>query len=437
MSHQKHTIPELLLPAGNPAKLNSALLYGADAVYLGGSALNLRAAAQGFTGPELKQAVHNAEKSNAKVYYCLNSLPMQEDLKTLPAQIEEAADCGAHAFIIADPGVLRLAKRHAPKIPVHLSTQANSTNSEAVKFWLDQGVQRINLARELNRDAIAALRADAPEAELEVFVQGAMCLAVSGQCLLSAWLNRRPANSGRCTQPCRFEYKALAAENFSEKNTSALLHVEERTRPGAEIWAVQQDEAYSSFWAPDDLCLLPWLPWFMQQGIASVKVEGRTKSSAYVAHMADVYATALRGLKAGVTENYNYIAALSELMHVSARPLSSGFFLPGEKRLLNNESAAQASFTPHKVVAVILQQNAPGEWEIEVKDNWAEQDTAELMLPGMLRPALPPGSYALRNHKDENCGKVACGTKATLLCAHQGLAPGLFIRKVPHTAAPA
>lgn len=179
-------IPELLVPAGNPEKFYTAVLYGADAVYLGGESGNLRASSAGFSKQELVNAVSHARENGVKVYYCLNALPFESDMASIPAVADAAAEAEVDAFIIADPGVLGIAKRVAPHIPLHLSTQANTTNAAAVKFWLDAGFRRVNLARELSVKDIRAIRTKLPAAELEVFIHGAMCLAVSGQCLLSA-----------------------------------------------------------------------------------------------------------------------------------------------------------------------------------------------------------------------------------------------------------
>lgn len=352
-----------------------------------------------------------ASAAGVKVYYCLNSLPTQNDLAALPREIEKAASAGAHAFIIADPGVLRLAAKYAPHIPVHLSTQANTTNAEAVAFWLDQGVERLNLARELSRDEIAAIRAALPQAQLEVFVQGAMCLAVSGQCLLSAWLNKRPANAGRCTQPCRFEYRALD-----------VLVVEEALRQGEEIWRVEEGEKYSAFWAPEDLCLLPFLPWFAAESVISVKVEGRTKSAAYVAHMADAYKSALRTLDSG--SPFDPAPFMRELMYISSRPLCTGFFMPGERQ----RWPRPAGLTGHAVIARILEKKAPGEWTMEVRANWPADAKVELMLPGLKRPALD--RYELINHRDEAALSLPNGTRATLVCDAPGLMEGIFVRMI-------
>lgn len=430
-----YALPEILAPAGNLEKFRSAILYGANAVYLGGQSLNLRASSQGLSMNELRPAVREAEARQAKIFYCLNSLPLQDDLPPLPGIIEEAAACGVHAFIVADPGALRLARRHAPEVPVHLSTQANTTNSQAVEFWLDQGVSRVNLARELSWRDILAIRKACPQAELEVFVQGAMCLALSGQCLLSAWLNSRSANLGRCTQPCRFEYRALSA-----------LSVEEALRPGEHVWDVTSGERYSAFWAPEDLCLLPYLPWFVFHGLTALKIEGRMKSAAYVAHVADVYSSALHIARQSLrvqTNNpdaapedlpYDYSAFLRELLFNSSRPLSSGFFLPDERRNVS-EGLGQHS----GVVARVLEplKTESDSWLIDVKENWDSSASVAVMLPGMRRPLLTSGGYAFENHRGEASTVVTNGTRAVLRLGPntpeeiiKGLQPGIFIRSL-------
>jgi putative protease len=421
--------PELLLPAGNMDKFNTAVLYGADAVYLGGQNFNLRASCAGFTGQELQTAVNKAYERKIKVYYCLNSFPQPNELENLPAAIEEAASCGVHAFIIADPGVLRMVRKYAPGTQVHLSTQANTTNAEAIAFWLDAGAVRVNLARELDSHAIASIRSKLPQTELEIFAHGAMCLAISGQCLLSAWLNNRPANQGRCTHPCRFEYRAIGLEKLNPVE----LMVEEAKRPGEEIWRVGQDEKYSSFWAPQDLCLLPYLPWFFTQKINALKIEGRMKSSAYVANVADAYSTALRaaaktsGEAKTEPENteFDFSAYLQELTYLSARPLGTGFFLT-ERKIW----AEKNTLPGHSVLARVLEpaQGKAGTWSLEVQGNWKSGQNIELMLPGLQRPVLAKHDYALENHRGELEQNLGCGSKGTLHCSHPEIIPGIFIR---------
>ena len=410
--------PELLAPAGDMEKFHTAVLYGADAVYLGGISGNLRAASKGFTPEELKAAVSFANARGVNVYYCLNALPFERDMISMPNAITEAAEANVHAFIVADPGVLRLARRHAGQIPIHVSTQANTTNAEAVRFWIDAGASRVVLARELPHGEIRAIRDRLPETELEVFVHGAMCLAVSGQCLLSAWLNNRPANLGRCTQPCRFEYRVTGAD------TPPSFTLEEALRPGQDLWTVRQDEDFAALFAPDDLCLLPFLLWFVKNRITALKIEGRTKGSAYVAQVTDAYRAALdavRGAPSGAA--FAYRDFLPDLVRTASRPLSTGFFL-------RRRRAVMAEAEPRPLLAKVLEPLGSGSWAVIALGKWEESRAAELMLPGMRRPVMEPGGYALENHRGERTGLAASGTRAVLHTDMPGIMPGVFVRGV-------
>lgn len=486
-------LPELLAPAGNLERLRTCLLYGANAVYLGGRSGNLRASCEGFTSKELVQGVSEARKAGARLYYCLNSFPLERELVALPGAIEAAALAGIHAFIVADPGVIALARRHAPGIPVHLSTQANTTNSAAVSFWADQGVERINLARELNCRELYAIRRASPHMELEVFVHGAMCLALSGQCLLSAWLNNRPANQGRCTQPCRFDYRAMDLERSGEALDGLFektLTVEEYTRPGEALWRVEQGERHASFWAPDELCLLPWLPWFVRTGIQALKIEGRMRSPAYLAQVVDAYRHALDRLggtgfekgNAGVGDGFagpeNMYAGgghthscfmggeradadrppgfgkaggmtdvlrdpcMMELFYAAFRPLSSGFFLPGRRRNFSGEALSRSGLVPtacrsgetgipdfgHGILAQVIEPAGRAAWRIEVRGNWRRDQDVECVLPGLRRPVLIGGSYGLENQRKELANELGSGVRGLLYADADGVVPGIFIR---------
>ncbi len=427
-------LPELLAPAGNFEKLQTALLYGADAVYLGGESFNLRASCDGFSLDELRQSVALANLQKAKIYYTLNALPMQKDMAGLPQIIEEAAAVGVHGFIIADPGVLRLAKRHAPEVEIHLSTQANTTNAESIAFWQDQGIARVNLARELSCRDIYAIRKALPKMELEVFVHGAMCLAVSGQCLLSAWLNKRPANLGRCTHPCRFEYRPLSLGETPTGCTAChspevSLTVAEQTRPDSPLWTVHQGESYSSFWSPLDLCLVRYLPWFVHKKINSLKIEGRMKGASYVAHVVDAYRFALnmaREQKNGAPQQ-DMDKIMHEILNTSTRPLGSGFFLPLERK--NFSDAHTNSFQPQPLVAKIGQRLGQGAWEVDLRGTWLAESGVSLMLPGLHRPILEAKDYVLENHKGELVSALHSGTKGVLRTDFGALQSGIFVRK--------
>lgn len=408
------------------ARLETALLYGADACYLGGTALSLRAGTSGFTWDELATACRKAHARNAKIYFALNVLPQQQHLADITACLERLAESEVDGLIVADPGVIRMARRIAPHKELHLSTQANTANSEAVNFWYDMGIRRVNVARELGAKAIRKLQQACPDMALEVFVHGAMCLAISGRCMLSSWLNKRPANLGECTHPCRFEYKSTAVENLA-------LHVEERMRPDETMWEITEEGEYSRFWAPDDLCLIKYMHWFAANGVASVKIEGRMKTPSYVAHVVDAYRTALDDITAG---RYRYPDYLAELQNTASRRLCTGFFLPSGSRTTWDMLPQEAR---RPIVAQLQEQLSADTWRIAVRSGWDAAADAEIMLPGMRRPLLPAHSYCLENQRGERVSTVHPGTTGTLhidsnkvdetLAAE--LQKGIFLRAVP------
>ncbi|MDL2268139.1 U32 family peptidase [Desulfovibrio sp. OttesenSCG-928-G15] len=434
------TLPELLAPAGNMDKFRTALLYGADAVYLGGLGGNLRAACEGFDPAALRVAVAEANALGRRIYYCLNSFALESDLAVLPQQVEDAAEAGVHAFIIADPGVLALARRYAPAVPVHLSTQANTMNSAAAAFWREQGVSRVNLARELGARSIRAVRKALPDMELEVFVHGAMCLALSGQCLLSAWLNARSGNQGRCTQPCRFAYRALDEHPATHSPLPSLV-VEEYTRKGEALWRVEQEEPFSSFWATQDLCLLPWLSWFTANRIDGIKVEGRMKSAGWLAHSVDAYRTALDSLAAGRLSRAVLENCLEEALLAATRSLGTGFFLH-RRRDISREFLERRGLAARpdrngqtvlpdfgrSLVGRVLEPEGLGVWAVEVLGNWRQNMDVEIMLPGLRRPVLAAESYGLENAKGELVRQVGNGTRCRLYADVPDIGPGIFLR---------
>jgi len=298
-------LPELLIPAGNLEKMQAAVLYGADAVYVGVSGLSLRAQSAEMSLADLKNGVDEAHARGVKVYAAINTFAKNADLEQARIIIPKLAAITVDAVIVSDPGMIRLIKSLTPQLPIHLSTQANTTNIEAVRFWRDQGVKRIVLARELNLREVGEIAAAVPEMELEIFVHGAMCMAYSGRCYLSAYRNQRSANEGDCTQSCRWEY---------------LLY--ESTRPGDPL-VLEEDERFSYLLSSKDLCLIEYLPEIMVAGVSSVKVEGRMKSTHYVAVVARTYRWVLNALKQN-PENYHCAPQwLAELRKISNRRLPS------------------------------------------------------------------------------------------------------------------
>jgi putative protease len=394
-------IPELLAPAGNADKLATALTYGADAVYLGGQALSLRAKTEGFSFPELRKAAALAHGQGARVYFALNLLAWEEHLPVVESYLEELGDIDIDGVIIADPGIVAMARKRIPHIPVHISTQANTSNSATARFWLDQG------ARGAGR--IRAMASGVPELEFEVFVHGAMCMAVSGRCLLSAHLTRRSGNLGHCTHPCRFDYRVTA------------VRLEERLRPGMDTWEIRDGGDFTQIMAAEDLCLIKYLNWFRNNGIASLKIEGRMKTPSYLAQVTDVYRTALDDLAAG---NFRPGLYLEELQQLATRPLSSAFFTP--EPVIQRPALSRA--LTKNIVGRIIEPAGPDAWVMDVKHRFETGAPLEILLPGLRRPALSPGDYGVENAEGLRLDTVHGGMRVTLRCGHPGIAPGLFLR---------
>ena len=268
--------PELLMPAGGMETLKVAVNYGADAVYMGGSRFGLRAKADNFTYDEMKQAVEYAHAHGVKVYVTVNIFAHNEDIEGLKSYFEEIKDIGIDAVLIADPGVFSLARKIMPDMEIHISTQANNTNYMTYRFWYDMGVKRVVCARELSLREIKEIRNNIPDdLEIEAFIHGAMCISYSGRCLLSNYFTGRDANKGACTHPCRWKYTVM-----------------EETRPG-EYLPVEEDERGTYIFNSKDLCMIDHIPDLVDAGIESLKVEGRMKTSLYVAVAARTYREAI------------------------------------------------------------------------------------------------------------------------------------------------
>lgn len=266
--------PELLAPAGNFEKLQTAIHYGADAVYLGGKQYSLRAHATNFSEEDLQAAVTYAHDHNVKVYVTVNILAHNDDFDNLPDYLTSLKNAQVDGLIISDPGILLVAKDVVPEIPIHLSTQANVTNLESARFWTSQGLSRINTARELSLAELIDIK-KANETEIEVFVHGALCISYSGRCMLSLYLTDRDANQGDCAHPCRYLYR-----------------LEEEKRPG-QFFPVEEDNRGTYIFNSKDLCLLNKLPDLIAAEIDSLKIEGRMKSVYYVGAIVRLYRAAL------------------------------------------------------------------------------------------------------------------------------------------------
>jgi putative protease len=353
--------PELLIPAGNLEKLRTALLYGADAVYVGIAGLSLRSPSAEMSLDDLAIGVSEAHARKVKVYAAINTFARNADLKQARQMIPALADAGVDALIVSDPGMIRLIRTLTPDLPLHLSTQANTTNAEAVLFWRDQGVQRIILARELNLNEVGEIAAAVPEMELELFVHGAMCIAYSGRCYLSAFRNRRSANQGDCSQPCRWEY---------------LLH--EATRPNEPL-ILQEDERYSYLLSSKDLCLIEYLPEVLASGATSLKIEGRMKSAYYVAIVTRTYGQALDALMQQ-KEKYNCKQEwIDELTKISNRGYTTGFAFSEEK--INETNPEIKYIQTHEPIGTVLQYDPVNKRILMgVRNHLAAGDEVELLL---------------------------------------------------------
>jgi putative protease len=359
--------PELLIPAGNLEKLRAAILYGADAVYVGVAGLSLRAAAAEFDLIDLRRGVQEAHQAGVRVYAALNTFARNDDLPRIAAVTEELAADGIDAVIVSDPGVLRQVRRVSPKLPLHLSTQANTTNSAAVRFWQEQGVSRVVLARELNLAEIAAVHRETPEVELELFIHGAICVAYSGRCLLSAHRNRRSANRGDCTQPCRWEYA-----------------ITDSTRPNDPL-LVENDGRYSYLLNSKDLCLIEYLPEILRTGVTGLKVEGRMKSAYYVALVTRTYRWALDAWRRDPELYVCRPEWLEELRKTSYRGYTTGFYFSDE---MIHEMTPERKYTKtHDLVGTVLECQADRRRIfVGVRNRLAADDEVEMLLPQATLP---------------------------------------------------
>jgi putative protease len=354
--------PELLAPAGNMEKLRIAIHYGADAVYLGGKSFGLRNLADNFTTGELAEAVAYAHERQVRVYLTVNAYANNADLPALMHFLQEAAAIPFDAYIAADPGVIDMIREVSPEIPIHLSTQANTTNWRSALFWQKQGISRINLAREMPLDEMREVK-ERTDMELEAFVHGAMCISYSGRCLLSSVMAKRNANRGECAHPCRWSYSLV-----------------EETRPG-EYFPVMEDETGTFIFNSKDLCLLQYLPQLVECGIDSLKIEGRMKGVHYLASVIRVYREALDRL---LDDPLNYRCLpewLEELGKISHRGYTTGFLL-GPPRDVDLEYHSRYRRS-HDFVGIVEEAQADGTTAIAVRNRMEEGDTLEFIGRGM------------------------------------------------------
>ena len=354
-----HT-PELLAPAGGMPQLKAALRFGADAVYGALKSYGLRASAGNFSWEELQQALSLCHQAGKKFYLTLNILPYDEEMQGFLDAAKKACEMGADAAIVSDIGAFLALRREVPQLPLHISTQANTLNSETACFFASAGAERIVLARELSLKQIAAIRKSLPDAcQIETFVHGAMCMSYSGRCMLSDHLTGRGGNRGACAQPCRWEY--------------ALV---EKKRPGEYI-PIEEDQRGTYLLSAYDLCMLHHLPEMMQAGIESLKIEGRMKTEYYVANTVSVYRKALDLL---VQSEETYRAALpqleAQLLKASHRLMNTGFFFGAP-----SPAAGADGFSQTMEYVGRVESNQDGMAVVHLKNRFYVGDTLEVLCP--------------------------------------------------------
>ena len=359
--------PEVLAPAGDRERLEAALLYGADAVYLSGTRFGMRRAPANFTEDELRDAVALCHRAGRQVYVTCNILPRNEEMADLPAYLELLDDIGADAVIAADPGVMALAKRYAPHCQLHVSTQLGVVNYVTAQTLYDMGASRVVLARELSLDEIAEIRAKtSPELELEAFVHGAMCMAYSGRCLLSTYLTGRDGNHGDCAQSCRWGY-----------------YLVEPTRPNQPLTIVEE-QGETHLLNAYDLCMIEHIPALCRAGVSSFKIEGRAKAAFYVAGITNAYRQAVDGyLASGCAEDYRVAEWLrEEPTKVSHRPYGTGFYFGMPEQSTSTNSYIRT----HQATAVVTGYEN-GRLLLSQRNRFFKGDTLEVLLPN--EPPMP------------------------------------------------
>lgn len=358
---------ELLSPAGDMECLGAALRFGADAVYVGGPRLQLRSGKAGFSMAQLAEAVRQAHALGRRLYVTVNAFPTNTELDALGDYAQALEELGADAAIVADLGAVAVMRRAAPGLPIHISTQANCVNYAAAMAWYDMGASRVVLAREMSLEQIARLRARVPAGlELEAFVHGAMCMAWSGRCMISAFLTGRSANRGGCAQPCRWSY-----------------HLVEEKRPG-EFFAVEEDDRGMTLLSSQDLNCLDFLDRIIEAGVTSFKIEGRMKTPYYVATVTNAYRRRLDGLLGG--NDVPLPLLQRELNAISHRAYAPGFYFGDMK----HQAPDGGIYRQECVFTGVVTQRLPGgRVRVELRNRLRRGDMLEALSPNVLDLRFP------------------------------------------------
>ncbi|KOA20490.1 putative protease YdcP precursor [Clostridium homopropionicum DSM 5847] len=383
--------PEILAPAGNLEKLITAIDFGADAVYLGGNKLNLRALADNFNTEDLIEGLKYAHERGKKVYVTINVFPHNDDLIGLEEYLIELYELGVDAIIVSDAGIISTAREVVPNLEIHLSTQANNVNYKSAEFWHKNGVKRIVLARELSLEEIKELRKKlSPTCELEAFIHGSMCMAYSGRCLLSNYMTGRDSNRGECSQPCRYKYNLV-----------------EEKRQG-EYFPIFEDEKGTYIFNSKDLCMIEHIPELVEAGIDSFKIEGRMKSTFYVASVVKAYREAVDAYFMNPKEyklNPKWVEYLTRPSH---RQYYTGFYFNEPNKQIYDTSSYIRTYD---IVGVVKEFNKDTNVAtIQQKNRVFEGDNVEV-----LRPNEESFEVILKEMKDKNGQSIDAARSAEMI----------------------
>lgn len=356
--------PELLIPASSLEVLKTAVVFGADAVYIGGEVFSLRAKSKNFSMDDMREGIDFAHAHGAKVYVTANILAHNGDLDGVEAYFHELKEIGPDALIISDPGVFQIAKEICPEIEIHISTQANNTNYRTYRFWHSLGAKRVVSARELSMDELRELRANIPEdLEIETFIHGAMCISYSGRCLLSSYFTGRDANQGACTHPCRWKYAIM-----------------EETRPG-EYLPVYENERGTYIFNSKDLCMIEHIPELVEAGIDSFKIEGRMKTALYVAVVTRTYRQAIDDyLKDEALYRSRMDYYKEEIAKCTYRQFTTGFFFgkpDHDTQIYDNNTYIKA----YTYLGLIGDRREDGFYGLEQRNKFSVGEKIEVMKP--------------------------------------------------------
>lgn len=396
---------EVLSPAGDLECLKAAVDFGADAVYLAGTSFGMRTASKNFTTEQLAEGIEYAHKRGARVHITCNVLPRSNELDALPEFLATAQELGADAFIIADLGVLEMAKRYAPKVELHSSTQTGIVNYATANALYNMGVKRVVLARELSIPEIRTIRENTPpELEIETFVHGSMCVSFSGRCLISSYMTGRDANRGDCAQPCRWKY-----------------HLFEENREG-QFFPVEQDDTGTYLYNSRDLCMIEHLPELLEAGVASLKIEGRAKSAYYTSAVTKAYAGAVREYEKDPAAYKLPEWARAEVYKVSHREYSTGFFLGGEP---GQATTSGGYIREYDVVAVC--ERGGEEAVITQRNKFYTGDTLDILAPN--EASFEVKVLELKNERGECVESAPHAMERLTIKTDRPIPQGAFLRK--------